>query len=62
MSQEAFVGYLRALPAATRLFAAVDGDRVVRATSGCGVFGATASVMFVNTAPTSARPRGSGGP
>jgi ribosomal protein S18 acetylase RimI-like enzyme len=48
---EAFVGYLRALPPATRLFAAVDGDGVVRATSGCGVFGTVASVMFVNTAP-----------
>ncbi len=48
---EAFAGYLRALPAATRLFAAVDGDRVVRATSGCEVFGTAASVLFVNTAP-----------
>jgi ribosomal protein S18 acetylase RimI-like enzyme len=50
-SPDTFAGYLRALPAATRLFAAVDGDGVVRATSGCGVFGVAASVMFVNTDP-----------
>ena len=43
--------YLRSLPPATRLFAAVDGDGVVRGTSGCGVFRAFASVMFVNTDP-----------
>jgi ribosomal protein S18 acetylase RimI-like enzyme len=50
-SPETFVSYLRALPGGTRLFAAVDGDGVVRATSGCGVLGAAASVMFVNTDP-----------
>jgi len=48
---EAFVSYLRSLPAATRLFAAIDGDGVVRATCGCDVFGAVARVMFVNTDP-----------
>jgi ribosomal protein S18 acetylase RimI-like enzyme len=35
----------------TRLFAACDGDDVVRATSGCNVLGTAASVMFVNTDP-----------
>jgi ribosomal protein S18 acetylase RimI-like enzyme len=39
------------LPAATRLFAAIDDDDVVRATCGCAVFGTVASVMFVNTHP-----------
>jgi GNAT superfamily N-acetyltransferase len=48
---DAFVSYLRTLPAATRLFAAVDPDCVVRATAGCGAFGTVASVMFVNTDP-----------
>lgn len=48
---EAFAAYLRALPAAIRLFAAVDRDGTVRATSGSGVFGMEASVMFVNTDP-----------
>ena len=47
--QPALVGYLRSLPAATRLFAAIDGDGVVRATSGCGAYGTVASVMFINT-------------
>jgi ribosomal protein S18 acetylase RimI-like enzyme len=46
-----FEGYLRSLPAVTRLFAACDGDDVVRATSGCNVLGTAASVMFVNTDP-----------
>jgi GNAT superfamily N-acetyltransferase len=46
---EELASYLRSLPATTRLFAAVDGDGVVRATSGCGAFRAFASVMFVNT-------------
>jgi ribosomal protein S18 acetylase RimI-like enzyme len=48
---EAFVGYLRALPAGFRLFAAVADDGAVRGTSGCGVFGTAASVIFVNTVP-----------
>jgi GNAT superfamily N-acetyltransferase len=48
---EDFSGYLRSLPAPTRLFAAVDADGAVRATSGFGVFGTAASVMFVNTDP-----------
>lgn len=47
---ERFAGYLRSL-AATYLFAATDGDGVIRATSGCRAFGAAASVMFVNTDP-----------
>ena len=46
-----FARYLRALPSAMRLFVAVDGDGVVRATSGSGAFGAEASVIFVNTQP-----------
>jgi ribosomal protein S18 acetylase RimI-like enzyme len=33
------------------LFAAVDGEGAVRATSGWGVFGTQASVIFVNTDP-----------
>jgi len=48
---EAFVSYLRSFPATTRLFAAVDGDGVVRATAGSDAFGPVASVMFVNTDP-----------
>jgi GNAT superfamily N-acetyltransferase len=46
----AFADFLRSLPPAFRLLAAVDHDGVVRATSGCGAFGAQATVMFVNTA------------
>jgi ribosomal protein S18 acetylase RimI-like enzyme len=34
-----------------RFFAAVDGDGVVRATSGSAVYGEDASVIFVNTEP-----------
>lgn len=48
---DVFSGYLRSLPAAIRLFAAVDRDGRVRGTSGAGVFGTEASVMFVNTDP-----------
>ncbi len=48
---DVFAGYLRALPAAIRLFAAVDEDGAVRATAGAGMFGNEASVMFVNTDP-----------
>ena len=44
-------GYLRSLPPAFRLFAAVDGDGGARATSGVGVFGSRATVIFVNTDP-----------
>lgn len=43
--------YLRSLPPAVRLFAAVDSDGVVRATSAAGAFGTEATVMFVNTDP-----------
>jgi len=44
-----FAEYLRSLPSPFRLFAAVDRDGVIRATSGCGVFGQYATVIFVNT-------------
>lgn len=47
----ALVDYLRSLPPAYGLFAAVDDAGVVRATSGSGAFGTTASVIFVNTDP-----------
>lgn len=43
--------YLRSLPPAFRLLAAVDGEGIVRATSAYGAFGTEASVMFVNTHP-----------
>ena len=43
--------HLRAFAGRVRLFAAVDGAGVVRATSGSGTFGTTASVIFVNTDP-----------
>ena len=43
--------YLSSLPPAMRLFAALDGDGAVRATSGSGAFGAEARVFFVNTDP-----------
>jgi GNAT superfamily N-acetyltransferase len=48
---EALAAYLRSLPPQFRLMAAVDAGGVVRGTSGFGVFGAYASVMFVNTDP-----------
>jgi ribosomal protein S18 acetylase RimI-like enzyme len=41
--------YLRSLAPAFRLFAAVDEHGTVRATSGFGVFGRHAGVLFVNT-------------
>jgi ribosomal protein S18 acetylase RimI-like enzyme len=47
----ALADYLRSLPPAFRLFAGVDDAGVVRATSGSGAFGTTASVIFVNTDP-----------
>jgi ribosomal protein S18 acetylase RimI-like enzyme len=57
---QAVADFLRSLPAEMRLFAAVDGDGVVRATAGSGAFGRHASVIFVNTDPTW-RGRGVGG-
>jgi ribosomal protein S18 acetylase RimI-like enzyme len=49
---ETLADYLRSLPPTTRLFAAVDDAGAVRATSGSGVFGPEASVLFVNTDPS----------
>ena len=46
-----FADYLRSLPSTVRLFAGVDADGAVRATSGCDAFGPAASVFFVNTDP-----------
>jgi GNAT superfamily N-acetyltransferase len=48
---DVFADNLRSLPAATRLFAAVDDDGVVRATSGSVTLGFDATVFFVNTDP-----------
>jgi ribosomal protein S18 acetylase RimI-like enzyme len=48
---KAFANYLRSLPAAIGLFAAVDNNGVVQATSGSGAFGSEANVFFVNTEP-----------
>jgi GNAT superfamily N-acetyltransferase len=45
----ALADHLRSLPSGFALWAAVDEDGVVRATSGYGAFGTTASVIFVNT-------------
>ena len=45
------VTYLRSLPPSVRLFAAVDGDGMVRGTSGSQTFGSEAYVFFVNTDP-----------
>jgi GNAT superfamily N-acetyltransferase len=47
----AFADFLRSLPPAIRLYAAVDIDGRVRATSGAGAFGTNANVIFVNTDP-----------
>jgi len=47
----ALADHLRSLPRAFDLWAAVDEDGVVRATSGSAAFDATASVIFVNTDP-----------
>jgi ribosomal protein S18 acetylase RimI-like enzyme len=47
----ALTDYLRSLPPTFRLFAAVDDDEAVRATSAAGVYGSYASVIFVNTHP-----------
>jgi ribosomal protein S18 acetylase RimI-like enzyme len=46
-----FAEYLRSLPSTFRLFAAIDNHGAVRATSGFGVFGRYATVIFVNTDP-----------
>lgn len=48
---EVFAEYLRSLPPTFRLLAAVDTEGRVRATSGFGVFGRYATVIFVNTDP-----------
>lgn len=48
---EVFADFLRSLPPTFRLFAAVDSDGKVRATSGSGVFDEYATVIFVNTDP-----------
>jgi GNAT superfamily N-acetyltransferase len=48
---DVFADYLRSLPASFRLFAAVDRDGAVRATSASGAFGTEATVIFVNTDP-----------
>jgi ribosomal protein S18 acetylase RimI-like enzyme len=48
---DAFGDLLRSWPPPVRLFAAVDVDGVVRATSGAGAFGTYANVVFVNTDP-----------
>jgi ribosomal protein S18 acetylase RimI-like enzyme len=50
-SAAAFGEYLRSLPSAYRLFAAVDDAGIVRATAGCAVFGTAADVNFINTHP-----------
>ncbi len=48
---QALADYLQSLPPAFGLFAAVDTTGAVRATSGSGVFGTAATVIFVNTDP-----------
>lgn len=48
---EIFADFLRSLPPTFRLFAAVDSDGKVRATSGSGVFDQYATIIFVNTDP-----------
>jgi GNAT superfamily N-acetyltransferase len=48
---EAFADYLRGLEGAVQLLEAVDGDGTVRATAGARVFGAEATLFFVNTDP-----------
>ncbi|WP_036725382.1 GNAT family N-acetyltransferase [Patulibacter minatonensis] len=51
VSAAALADELRSLPAAVRLFAAVDAGGTVRATSGSAVFGIQADVLFVDTDP-----------
>ncbi len=48
---EQFADYLRSLPPSITLFAAVDRHGTVRATSGSGVHGEQATVLFVSTDP-----------
>jgi ribosomal protein S18 acetylase RimI-like enzyme len=55
-----FAEFLRGLSPSARLFAAVDDEGVVRATSGCEVFGEYTRIFFVNTEP-GWRGRGIGG-
>jgi GNAT superfamily N-acetyltransferase len=55
-----FARFLESLPGSVRLFAAIDEGGVVRATSGCDVFGEHTRVLFVNTDPRW-RGRGIGG-
>ena len=50
-SLDAFTDYLRSLPPAFQLMAAVDAAGDVRATAGSGAFGIHASVIFVDTDP-----------
>jgi len=45
----AFARFLESLPGSVRLFAAIDEEGVVRATSGCDVVGEHTRVLFVNT-------------
>jgi predicted GNAT family acetyltransferase len=59
-SADHVAGYLGGLPTSVRLFAAVDGTGVARATSACHVFGEYAQVFFVSTEPAWRR-RGIGG-
>ena len=47
----ALTTFLRSLPVTTQLFAAVDADGIVRATSGCQLAGGYARVIFVDTDP-----------
>lgn len=49
LATESLASHLRAMPLAVRLFAAVDSDGSVRGTSGVGVFGHHAHIVFVNT-------------
>lgn len=48
-SPDEVAGFLAGLPSSVRLFAAVDGEGQVRATSACHVFGEYAQVFFVST-------------
>jgi GNAT superfamily N-acetyltransferase len=50
-ARRSLADHLRSMPASVRLFAAVDSDGDVRATSGSGTFGSQATVIFVNTHP-----------
>ena len=50
-SLDAFTDYLRSLPPAFGLMAAVDAAGDIRATAGSGAFGIHASVIFVDTDP-----------